>query len=67
VRSCSWSTGEFDVGWSVRWREGGKLIVVLIDADRNVISGVAGYNADANSLVSYARNAAQVSSYCWLS
>ncbi|GAA5946213.1 hypothetical protein JCM21900_003974 [Sporobolomyces salmonicolor] len=25
----------------------------------NVISGVAGYNADANSLVSYARNAAQ--------
>lgn len=29
---------------------------------RNVISGVAGYNADANSLVSYARNAAQVSS-----
>ncbi|CEQ42166.1 SPOSA6832_03962 [Sporobolomyces salmonicolor] len=26
---------------------------------RNVISGVAGYNADANSLVSYARNAAQ--------
>lgn len=28
---------------------------------RNVISGVAGYNADANSLVSYARNAAQVS------
>ncbi|GAA5836033.1 hypothetical protein JCM3766R1_005136 [Sporobolomyces carnicolor] len=31
----------------------------LFMVNGNVISGVAGYNADANSLVSYARNAAQ--------
>ena len=34
----------------------------FLDACRNVLTGVAGYNADANSLVSYARNAAQVRS-----
>ena len=37
-----------------------ELIAPSVDACRNVLTGVAGYNADANSLVSYARNAAQV-------
>jgi 20S proteasome subunit alpha 3 len=40
-----------------------ELIAPSVDACRNVLTGVAGYNADANSLVSYARNAAQVTLY----
>ena len=56
MRSCSWSTGEFGRRLAFTHRAG------RTDSSTcsNVISGVAGYNADANSLVSYARNAAQV-------
>jgi len=62
VRNCSWSMGEFAVLSFII--ENGKEIdgAEDVNSHRNVISGVAGYNADANSLVSYARNAAQVRS-----
>ena len=61
MRNCSWSMGEFAVLSFII--ENGKEIdgAEDVNSHRNVISGVAGYNADANSLVSYARNAAQVS------
>lgn len=36
----------------------------VLGAGRNILSAVAGFTSDANSLVSYSRNAAQVSLWC---
>lgn len=44
---------------SIRHDSRGHALITESDCS-NVLTGVAGYNADANSLVSYARNAAQV-------